>query len=106
MEHHDKQVILVLDPAGGDSATASELTERYAHSYTIPTTASGQQAADELRRLAADRRDVALILADRATAGTAVLDAARQLHPHARHWRRRRQPASARRMNRTDSLRA
>jgi thioredoxin reductase (NADPH) len=84
MEQHDKPVILIVDPAGAECATASELTERYSRSYTIAATASAQQATNELRRRAADRHDVALILADRATAGTAVLDAARQLHPHAR----------------------
>jgi thioredoxin reductase (NADPH) len=84
MEQQGKPVILIVDPAGADCATASELTGRYSRSYTISATASAQQAIDELRQLAADRHDVALILADRATAGTAVLDAARQLHPHAR----------------------
>ena len=95
VEQHDKPVILIVDPAGADSATAAELAERYARSYAIAVTASARQATDELDRLAAERHDVALILADRATAGTAVLDAARQLHPHARRgllldWNERR----------------
>ena len=77
-------VILIVDPAGADSATASALTRRYSRSYAIAVAASAQQATDELARLAADKQDVALILADRATAGTVVLDAARRLHPHAR----------------------
>jgi thioredoxin reductase (NADPH) len=80
----DKPVILIVDPAGADGATASELTERYSRAYTIAAIASAQQAADELDHLRASRCNVALILADRATAGAVVLDAARHLHPHAR----------------------
>ncbi len=84
MEQHDKPVILMVDPVGVASGSASELTERYSRSYTIVVATSAQRATKELRQLAVRERDVALILADRATAGTAVLDAARQLHPHAR----------------------
>ena len=84
MEQHVKPVILMVDPVGVDSGTASELTERYSRSYTILVATSAQRATKELRQLAVREHDVALILADRVTAGTAVLDAARQLHPHAR----------------------
>src|SRR5262245_15629151 len=63
MEQQDKPVILIVDPAGADCATASEITERYLRSYTIAAVASAQQAIDEVRHLAADRHDVALILA-------------------------------------------
>jgi hypothetical protein len=55
MERHDKPVILIVDPAGADSATASELAERYSRSYIIAATASAEQATEELRYLAADQ---------------------------------------------------
>ena len=95
MEQRGKPVILIVDPAGAEGATAPEMNKRYLRSYTIAATSSAQQATDELRHLAADRHDVALILADRATAGTVVLDTARQLHPHGRRgllldWNERR----------------
>ncbi len=84
MERHDRPVILVIDPAGQRSVTASQLTERYSASYTIATAPTAEVAVEQLRQLADGHHDVALILADRATAGTAVLDHARDEYPHAR----------------------
>lgn len=79
-----KPVILIIDPEGSASATAVKLMEGYARSYTVAVSAKAKKALEELRGLAHDGRDVALILADRASCGAGVLDSVRTLHPHAR----------------------
>src|SRR5262245_41017594 len=79
-----RPVILVVDPEGDASDTAEQLMARYAHDYTIVVDPDIVSASRRLRALTASSSDVALILADRASNGAALLDEARVARPHAR----------------------
>ena len=79
-----RPVLVVVDPSGGGGATARELDARYGLSYTVMAYSRVDEALLALRDLADRGVEVALVLADRACGGAAVLDAARPLHPHAR----------------------
>ena len=81
----------VIIATGGDDAGAfahlqSHLAERYASHYRIETVRSPADAADLLDRLAADRSDVALVLAGPAALDGpdgGLFDHARRDHPQA-----------------------
>lgn len=84
MSDSRKPVIAIVDPETGISRSVEQLTARYSDDYTIVVDPDIVSGATRLRTLAADGHDVALILADRASSGAALLDDARGLHPQAR----------------------
>src|SRR5215475_4300795 len=64
-----------------------ELKDRYARHYGVACLASSGEARTHLENLAANRDQVALILAARSLSGCSgseLLDEARHLHPHAK----------------------
>jgi thioredoxin reductase (NADPH) len=84
MLDNTKPVILIVDPEVDASRTFEELVSRYSRDYTIISAPDVAAATKRLRTLAETSKDVALILADRASDGAALLEEARTLHPHAR----------------------
>src|SRR5262245_34927948 len=87
MLDNTKPVILVVDPEGDASPTVEQLVARYTSDYTIVADSDAVSASQLMSALAAAAGRVALILADRAAHGTAILDDARRMHPHAaRGW--------------------
>jgi len=79
-----KPVIAIVDPETGSSRSVEQVKARYSDDYSIVVDPDIVSAGARLVALAADARDVALILADRASDGAALLDDARGLHPQAR----------------------
>jgi thioredoxin reductase (NADPH) len=79
-----KPVILVVDPEGNASVCVEELAARYARDYTIVVDTDVFAASQRLRALADTDGAVAMVLADRASNGAALLDEVRVVHPHAR----------------------
>ena len=84
MPEATKPVILIVDPEVDASHTVEELVARYSRDYSISADADVVAASQRLRMLAETDRDVALILADRASRGAVLLEEARTLHPRAR----------------------
>jgi thioredoxin reductase (NADPH) len=66
------------------AALTRELDGRYGHDYEIVVEASNDAALAQLRDLAAEARDVVLVLAANQSDGVQVLTATRSLHPHAK----------------------
>ena len=79
-----KPVILVVDPQGDASDTVAHLRVRYAQDYTVVSDADIASASRTMTALASRGERVALVLADRASNGAALLDEARVVHPQAR----------------------
>jgi hypothetical protein len=77
-------VVMVMDPLGHTGAVVGQLSARYGASYTIAALETPAEALQALQNLADQGTDVALLLADRAAGGAALLERARALHPHAR----------------------
>ena len=84
MLDNTKPVILIVDPEADASRSVEQLVDRYARDYTIVVDPDVAAACRRMRTLADTAHDVALILADRASSGVALLDEARTLHPRAR----------------------
>lgn len=84
LDTNAKPVILIVDPDADTSDTAEQLVARYSRDYTIAVASDVVTACQRMRALAETGNAVALILADRASSGAALLDDARTLHPHAR----------------------
>jgi thioredoxin reductase (NADPH) len=84
MFDNTKPVILIVDPEADASETADQLHARYSRDYTIAVDSDVLTACRRIQALAENGNAVALILADRASNGAALLDDARTLHPHAR----------------------
>ena len=84
LDNNTKPVILVVDPEADASHTVEELVARYSRDYTIAVDSDVATACQRMRALAETGNAVALILADRASNGAALLDDARVLLPHAR----------------------
>jgi thioredoxin reductase (NADPH) len=83
-DNDTKPIILIVDPEADASRTVEQLIARYSRDYTIAVDSDVVTACQRLRALAKTGTSVALILADRASNGAALLDDARSLHPHAR----------------------
>jgi len=79
-----KPVILVVDPQADASDTVAHLRVRYAQDYTVVSDADIASASRTMTALASRGERVALVLADRASNGAALLDEARVVHPQAR----------------------
>ncbi len=79
-----KPVIVVMAPDAAASDTVEQLVARYSSDYTIVADSDVVSASQRLRALAESDSQVALILADRASNGAMLLEAAQTMHPHAR----------------------
>src|SRR4051794_35258004 len=84
MVDNTKPVILIIDPEAATSRTVEQLLTRYSSDYTIVAHPDVVSACQAMRALAENGEAVALVLADRASNGAAVLDEVRTLHPRAR----------------------
>jgi thioredoxin reductase (NADPH) len=80
----DNPMILVFDPDAEGSLLVQELEARYAASYTVSVATSMEDALRRLRDNSGGRSPIAVVLADRASEGAALLEAARPLQPQAR----------------------
>jgi thioredoxin reductase (NADPH) len=88
MDVASRAVVLVVDDDPDDLATLDrELGQRYGVDYDVRSATSAGAALRELDELAADGRDVALVLADQWLAdlpGTELLSGVRRTHPTAK----------------------
>ena len=84
LDNNTKPVILIVDPEGEASRAFEELVARYSRDYTIVVDPDVATACQRMRELFEAGSAVALILADRASNGAALLDDARVVLPQAR----------------------
>ena len=88
MRRVSQPVLLVVDQdVDSLRRIEHELRDRYGRHYYVTSTGSTTEARAQLEDLAADRAEVALILAGQSLPGTSgieLLDRARHLHPHAK----------------------
>jgi thioredoxin reductase (NADPH) len=87
MQANAPALVVVDDEVRALGRTAEELRRRYAADYRIVEHRSPETALAELERMAADREDVAVVLADQwmdGLTGTELLGRVQRLHPNAK----------------------